>query len=350
MIFKRQTFVHLVGISFFFIFDFIFYYVRVVRDLQIPLAVYCFICLVFALHIWFFNYLTVWIVDRVYPGLEKNIQKRVVAFVLIIPFIVFLTSAFQSLFFNLLNRSSEVSLFYFHYEDAGMNLLYSLIIILFLELLYYFRHWAKALTETAALKQKNAETLLASLKDQVNPHFLFNSLNSLSSLIQSSPNQAVSFVHELSGVYRFLLQSNKRPLIEIRDEFAFLNSYMHLLQTRFGEALKYTIEIPPLFDAYLIPPLTMQLLVENAVKHNIVSTNQPLLIDLNISDDRLVIKNNLQKKKTPVTSNRMGLMNIISKYGLLTDEDVEITETEKEFIVTLPLLKKDVYDGISHRG
>lgn len=192
------------------------------------------------------------------------------------------------------------------------------------------------------------ETQLHSLKTQVNPHFLFNSLNSLSSLIQSNPTQAVTFVHKLSGVYRYLLQSNEQNLTSLREELNFLRSYLHLLHTRFGPALQYNIDVDVSVEHYLIPPITLQLLVENAVKHNIVSADQPLYIEVYNEGDQLLVKNNLQKRKTPVASHQVGLRNIFAKYQLLTNATVEIQETESAFVVALPLIKKPVYEGVDH--
>jgi two-component system, LytTR family, sensor kinase len=349
MTWMQQKQVHLLGIAFFLVFDFIFYYNRVVLNLGISLPVYVFICLVFAVHIWFFNYYIVYLVHRNYPGLHQKTQKRLIAFLCIIPVSVLLTTVFQMLFFSLLNSSNRTVRFYVHFEDVGMNLLYSLIIIFFLELLFYFRHWAKAVTEAAELQQRNIEAQLDSLKSQVSPHFLFNSLNSLSSLIQLDPAQAVIFVHKLSGVYRYLLQSKDRNLIKIKDEFEFLQSYLHLLQTRFGNALHYTLRIDPAYEQHLIPPFTLQLLVENAVKHNIVAADHPLFVEVYNTGERLVVKNNLQKRKTLVASTGIGLINIIQKYALLTDAEVEITETSDTFVVSLPLLETNVYEGINYR-
>jgi LytS/YehU family sensor histidine kinase len=210
-------------------------------------------------------------------------------------------------------------------------------------------HWSKAVKEAASLKQSNLETQLHSLKSQVNPHFLFNSLNSLSSLIQSNPAQASTFVHKLSGVYRYLLQSNEQDLITVREELNFLRSYLHLLHTRFGPALQYQINVEEAVVQYLIPPITLQLLVENAVKHNIVAADKPLRIEVYNEGDQLLVKNNLQKRKIPVASNQVGLRNIFAKYQLLTTAAVEVQENDNAFVVALPFIQKPVYEGIDHR-
>jgi hypothetical protein len=344
----RHRRVHLLGITFFFVFDFIFYYPKVFLNIGLKLPVYICICIVFALHIWFFNYGAVYLVHRVFTGLQHAVKKRLLAFLLVLPVNVLLVTVFQSFFFSLLNKGNGMPNFYVHYEDVGMNLLYSLIIVFFLELMHYFRNWTTAVTESAALKQKNMETQLDALKSQVNPHFLFNSLNSLSSLIQSNAAQAVDFVHKLSGVYRYLLQSNDRNLVELKEELAFLHAYLQLLQIRFGKALHYRITIDPAYEGYFIPPLTLQLLVENAVKHNVVSIDQPLSIEVYNADDKLAIKNNLQKRRSPVVSHGIGLVNLLARYGLVTKAEVAISETEEAFVVSLPLIKTSLHEGIDH--
>jgi two-component system LytT family sensor kinase len=266
-----------------------------------------------------------------------------------IPVIVLLTTLFQSLFFSLLSRRPDMPVFYVHYEDVGMNLLYSLIIIFFLELLFYISQWNRAKLEAAELKQKTTQAQLESLRHQVSPHFLFNSLNSLSSLITANPMQAVRFVQNMSVVYRYLLQSNGKNLVPVSEELKFLESYLHLLRTRFGNALHCDIKIDAATGQCLIPPFTLQLLVENAVKHNEVSAEKALWIELQHIEDQLVIRNNIQKRKSPVPSTGVGLTNIISKYQLLSDKEVEICESDQEFIIRLPLLNGTTYEGIDRR-
>ena len=344
----RNRQIHFLGITFFFVFDFIFYYPRVFLTIGLGLHLYLLICAVFALHIWFFNYGVVYLVHRIFTGLQNKIKKRLIAFLLILPLNVLLITVFQSFFFSLLNNKGGMPRFYVHYEDVGMNLLYSLIIVFFLELLHYFRNWTKAAAESAELKQKNMETQLDALRSQVNPHFLFNSLNSLSSLIQSNPAQAVDFVHKLSGVYRYLLQSNDKKLIKLQEELDFLHAYLYLLQTRFGKALRCSVNVDPVCFDYLIPPLTLQPLVENAVKHNIVSVDQPLSLEIYTADKKIVVKNNLQKRKSPVVSHHIGLVNLLSRYALVTKDEVTISETSEAFVVNLPLIKAGLYESTNH--
>ncbi|HZF66396.1 MAG TPA: histidine kinase [Chitinophagaceae bacterium] len=217
------------------------------------------------------------------------------------------------------------------------------------EAVYYFTHFSRAEREKEELLRANLQSRFDSLKGQVSPHFLFNSLSTLSSLIAKDAVKAEHFVEHLSNVYRFLLRSNEQPLIPLKEELEFIESYAHLLATRFGENFSITLQIDEPYLAYLIPPLTLQLLVENAVKHNTISKEQPLQIRLfTTASDRLHVVNNLQRKRSSVASANVGLGNIIGKYRLLKCPDVEIKESAAEFIVIVPLIKADTYAGLHY--
>lgn len=193
--------------------------------------------------------------------------------------------------------------------------------------------------EAEQLKKAQLQTQFDSLKEQVNPHFLFNSLNSLSSLITTDPAKAEEFVEEMSRVYRYLLRSNEEQLTTLQKEIDFIESYNMLLKTRFGRGFQPVIRIEEAMKERLLPPMTLQLLMENAVKHNIVDPDMPLIVQLYTQGEKLVVSNNLQKKNKIVVSNKVGLSNILSKYKLLNYPGVEIKETVNEFIVVLPLIK-----------
>jgi sensor histidine kinase YesM len=208
---------------------------------------------------------------------------------------------------------------------------------------YTFERWAQTLGETEKLKKANLQSQLEGLKQQVNPHFLFNSLNSLSSLIDEDPDRAEAFIDELSSVYRYLLQSNMAELTTLATELAFIRSYFHLQQTRYGSGLNLTINVDENCLDDQLPPLTLQLLVENAIKHNIVGADQPLHIEIRTDlTGRLVVSNNLQRKVSRVLSNGVGLANIITKYQLLTKSAVRVDEQSEKFVVTLPLISQPV--------
>ncbi|GAB3709352.1 hypothetical protein GCM10027592_45430 [Spirosoma flavus] len=189
------------------------------------------------------------------------------------------------------------------------------------------------------LKQLHMQQQMDVLKQQVNPHFLFNSLNSLLTLIGESPQQAEVFTEELSSVYRYVLRANEQDLTDLATELEFINSYTHLLRTRYGAGFDLLIQVDHRFRTYQIPPLTLQLLVENAVKHNIVMKSKPLTIE--IQTDALAnlhVRNNIQKKKQGVVSNGVGLNNILAKYEMLGQPRPSVREETGQFVVALPLI------------
>jgi two-component system LytT family sensor kinase len=189
------------------------------------------------------------------------------------------------------------------------------------------------------MQQEKTEMQIRALQSQINPHFLFNGLNTLSSLIDESPRQAGEFVDELSKVYRYVLRSNDTELTTLDVELRFILSYFHLLKTRFGRSINLEVAIDDLYNNALLPPLTLQLLVENAVKHNNVLAKQPLVIRIKTThQNELIIENSLQRKTIRVDSNGVGLSNIITKYRLLNQPQPLIEEHEGWFRVTLPLL------------
>lgn len=199
--------------------------------------------------------------------------------------------------------------------------------------------WRYSLAELERFKKENAEFKFETLRNQVNPHFLFNSLNTLSSVMYENVDTAASYIRQLSQVYRYVLENRDKELIELDKELEFIKAYKYLFELRFTNRLK--ISLPEVNNnGFLIAPMTIQMLIENAVKHNIISQNKPLSINIEIQDKALKVKNNLQKKAPEGYSSGMGLINIQSRYEFLSNKKVLINETEKEFIVEIPLIEK----------
>ena len=218
--------------------------------------------------------------------------------------------------------------------------LYGILVAAFYEMLLFMEAWRTATQEAEQLKKVNLMVQLESLKNQVKPHFLFNSLNTLTGLVEKDTAQAVKFISELSKVYRYLLQSNEKELIALSQELQFTKAYFYLLQTRFGKGIDMQVEVTEDALNSLIPPLTLQMLVENAVKHNQVSVRNPLVINLKTdSHDWLTVQNSFQPKRGPANSNGMGLSNIAAKYRLLNQPNVQVQSSEGCFLVKVPLIK-----------
>lgn len=203
----------------------------------------------------------------------------------------------------------------------------------------FFERWREVVDEAEQLKKENLQSQLEGLKGQVNPHFLFNSLNSLSSLISDDPEKAEKFLDEMSKVYRYLLRTNEDGLTTLQAEMDFINSYFHLLKTRYGDGLNMQTTIEARFLTYLVPPLTLQMLVENAVKHNMILKDKPLqIMILTTNSGKLIVSNNLQRKDRMVSSNKVGLSNIVKKYRLMKQEEISVRDDGKEFAVIVPLI------------
>lgn len=208
------------------------------------------------------------------------------------------------------------------------------------EAVYYYVKLKKSIREEEQAKQAIVQAQLDTLRNQAQPHFLFNSLNTLRDIIdQNSKEDAKHFVDKLSGVYRFILESGSVNLTTLREELKFAKAYMHIQSERFGENMKVNWNIQEELLEAMIAPMSLQLLLENAIKHNVISKAKPLIIDVKIKDDYLVVSNKIQLKSTKIPSTQVGLKNIKKRYELLSDKSIEIKNVGKLFIVSLPLLK-----------
>jgi len=206
---------------------------------------------------------------------------------------------------------------------------------------YIFEKYKESANEKENIEQLSVSQEFDTLKSQVNPHFLFNCFNTLSSLISIDKVQAEKFLNEMSKVYRYLLRNNEEGLSTVENEIKFIQSYFQLLRTRHGEAVQLNVQIDKQYEPYLLPSLTLQLLVENVVKHNVLSKNKSLLIDIfTAAGNKLVVSNNLQRRTVKAPSNGVGISNIDAKYKLLRQPGFQVMEDENNFTVVLPLMWK----------
>lgn len=201
----------------------------------------------------------------------------------------------------------------------------------------------------AQLLKANAETKYEVLKNQVNPHFLFNSLNTINSLIVTDQQAAVHFVNNMSDVFRYVLKSSDVDMVTVEEELQFLEAYIHMLKGRHGNKLEVHIEVQPAHLYYRLPPMALQILIENAVKHNVVSTSKPLHIHIFSHDDgQLTVSNNWQKRKITEPSTGLGLHNLNQRCKYLSNRDLVIQQTATQFSVTIPLMPVNKYANIDH--
>lgn len=204
-------------------------------------------------------------------------------------------------------------------------------------IVFYMNRTKKAQLEAEQFKKVSAEAQFEALRNQINPHFLFNSFNVLSSLVYKDPDTSAKFVGQLSHVYRYLLYSQEKKVVLLNEEMEFIRAYLFLLEIRFGDNLRINIEKFDDQDLY-VAPATLQMLIENAIKHNIVSRKTPLTISIWKESDMLVISNNLQPKEIKEPSTRVGLQNIVSRYLFLSNRNVLVREENNHFVVRIPLL------------
>lgn len=203
---------------------------------------------------------------------------------------------------------------------------------------YSLQKWRESALRASNLEKEKSQVQFDNLKNQLNPHFLFNSLTSLDSLIQENPPLARDFLQQLSKVFRYVLKNKEKGLVSLETELTFIKHYVGLLKTRFGESLQVEYAIADDTLDLQITPVTLQILIENAIKHNIINENNPLTIYIKSKGDALLIENNIQRKKQVETSNGQGLMNLRTLYSFLSDRAIVISTDEDVFSVKIPLI------------
>ncbi|MCK3683996.1 histidine kinase [Maribellus sp. YY47] len=275
------------------------------------------------------------------PESPKFVQKTILRLalfyvsVLLIAFTLFLT----------------LYLFYFIRSGAGFSefvpglmypelktfLLATLIGFAFGALFFFYTQWTDVVKSMQKLREEKLIFQYETLKSQVNPHFLFNSLNTLSSLVGKDPEQSEKFIQKLSSVYRYVLENQEKDLVPVSSELSFVRDYFALQQVRDQEKIELKIERNGPENA-LIMPVSLQMLVENALKHNVASRKEPLLITIHFEGlDKLTVRNNLQPRNQLKASSEIGLKNLNERCRLILGREIEIQKTMEEFVVKVPV-------------
>ncbi len=231
-------------------------------------------------------------------------------------------------------------------QELFDNILVAIIInslfVMIVESVFFFKKWKNSLVEFEQLKRRNIEIQYAALASQVNPHFLFNSLNALSSLIKADPEKAIVFTREFSKIYRYVLDSKDKLIVALEEELNFLYSFLYLQKIRYGNNLEYTVEIEGGCLDLFLPPLSLQLLVENAIKHNEISEENPLHIQITAKEQRIWVTNNYRPiRKTSRSESGIGLKNLIERYAHYTDIIPEFQVENQTYVAKIPLLKDE---------
>ena len=225
-------------------------------------------------------------------------------------------------------------------ESALIILIAVIFITHVYETIFLVKESESEMIRTEQMERARVEAELEALKNQIDPHFIFNSLNTLSHLIENNAPKAKQFNDTLADVYRYILMNKARDLVLLREELEFLQSYFLLLRIRFEKAVQLQVNIKEeALDQYLIPPISLQLLAENATKHNEFSEASPLLIGIEMKDDELVVHNHVRRKELRKASSKIGLQNLGERYKLTTNKEIVVKEDENDFTVSLPILK-----------
>ncbi len=226
-----------------------------------------------------------------------------------------------------------------HTEFLPFNFVAATVVTLGYEAFYFFEKWKEQFTLNQQLKNQQIRTQYEVLQNQMSPHFLFNSLNTLTTIIPENADAAVSFTEKLSEVYRYILQNKDRELVSLKEEIDFVKSYLFLLRMRYPDNLSVDFKLADKYLDLTIPPLTLQMLAENAIKHNVVSKAKPLHIDIYIENGKsVVVKNNLQRKDSLDKSTKTGLENIRKRYSILGQKEIDVITSATNFMVAVPLI------------
>jgi two-component system, LytTR family, sensor kinase len=275
------------------------------------------------------------ILEKAFP-VSSHPNKRIIIQVLAT---WILATAYGEFLFNL-----SINLFNVQFPPSLQEIGYLLYFLLsvVLNLIYfgtiYFFNWKKDLTHLADIEREQAIVRYHALLNQLNPHFLFNALTSLNSLIFDNQQLASDFLKQLSKIYRYVLQHKEKETVTLTTELEFVDSYVFLLKTRFANAIEFDIQSSDLAREKKIVPVTLQILIENAIKHNVVCTTYPLKISITTNESHMIVENNVSKKDLIESSNKQGLKDLKSLYAYLTELPIEISGNDKKFSIKIPLL------------
>lgn len=273
-----------------------------------------------------------------YPQIKQTPKRLVITFISLVIFMT-VTDPILCIVFNFNQDQDIFSLAYLE-GNIIINIVTASIVGSIYENVYFFEQWHSSIKMNEELKNQQIRTQFEVLQNQMSPHFLFNSLNTLTTLIAEDQNIAISFTEKLSEVYRYILQNKEKELVTLQDELDFVKAYIFLLQMRYPENLSVDIKIDSVQKEKSIAPLTLQMLVENAIKHNVISKAHPLHINIYVENGKsLVVKNNLQEKKSIGKSTKTGLHNIRSRYAYFGNHEIDVIVTADNFMVAVPLIE-----------
>lgn len=285
------------------------------------------------LAVWIFMYYR-----RKMPSIRQTVSRLVMTVLSTVGMIVFVSPLLKLIL--RIDTLEELLTLQSIASYLPVSLILSLIIGTVYESVYYFESWKQTIIENEALKNQQIRTQFEVLQNQMSPHFLFNSLNTLTSLIAEDQNIAINYTQKLSDVYRYILQHKERELVSLQDELNFAKDYIYLLKMRYPDNLHTQITVDTSHLHKHIAPLTLQMLIENAIKHNVVSKSHPLKIDVYVDNGKsIIVKNNFKPKQALEQSTKTGLSNIKKRYQYLGNRAIDIIHTEGHYMVAIPLIE-----------
>ena len=296
--------------------------------------------LLFSAADWLVNRSILIFLRKRYPSLQNSVKRVSLLFVATMLMVILID--FIGIFVISMVVDQVKYVFWERAPSLVMIMFLTTMIMAIYEAIYFSVLLKKSVREEEQAKQTILQAELDALRNQVQPHFFFNSLNTLRDIIEQSPKEdARQFLDHLSVIYRYLLEAGNKHWITLEEELRFAEAYIKVQTERFGTNLKLNWNISSATKKQFIAPMSLQLLLENAIKHNVISRKKPLEIDVYSDGDRLLVKNHIQKKSTQFPSTKMGLSNIEKRYELLTDRAVEILNDGQCFRVALPLLSSE---------
>jgi hypothetical protein len=300
-------------------------------------------CMLYTIALHLGNMAVFLVIDKVFNNAGLSVKRLLVGF--ISSFVVSLVIVFTLRVFE--DIIIEGKTFFKFFDDERISNYYvAMIITLVITFSLHLFHFYKKYQENRVKQQKiiagTASAKFETLKNQIDPHFLFNSLNVLSSLIEENPDSAQRFTTSLSKVYRYVLEQKDKELVSVEEELSFAKTYMNLLKMRFENSVFFELPTSVSNPEARVVPLSLQLLLENTIKHNVVSQERPLHIRIYEEGGYLVVQNDFQKKEVLQDRRGVGLQNIVSRYAIITARQVQVEQTEQHFTVKLPVLTKQV--------
>ena len=283
-----------------------------------------------------------------FPWKTHTVKRLVSEFVLTSVSAASVIIIYMGIFYTAFGDMNTISKNENLYDHVMIALVVNFVVISIMEGKYFFREWKKSMVESESLRRQNVEFQYSALTSQLNPHFLFNSLNALSSLIPVDPEKAVEFNQKFSRIYRYVLEVKDKEIVKLAEELEFLKNYFFLQEIRYGSNISLDIRIGTEKMEDYLPPLSLQLLLENAIKHNEISVANPLKIVIYNEGEILVLENNYQPKEDKEKSTGMGLVNLKERYAFYTSTRPLFYHENGQYIVKLPLLKADQHESGNH--